>query len=58
MTRAQELCESRGGHPGIPVLNGPYGLTIMVSVDAFNPVWYKATLAEEEGRVNQSSGTV
>ena len=23
---AQELCESRGGRPGLPVLNGPYGL--------------------------------
>ena len=24
--RAQELCESRGGHPGLPVLNNPEGL--------------------------------
>ena len=24
--RAQELCESRGGRPGLPVPNGPYGL--------------------------------
>ena len=24
--RAQELCESRGGHPGLPVPNSPYGL--------------------------------
>ena len=24
--RAQELCESRGGRPGLPVLNSPYGL--------------------------------
>ena len=24
--RAQELCESRGGHPGFPVPNSPYGL--------------------------------
>ena len=24
--RAQELCESRGGHPGLPVPNNPYGL--------------------------------
>ena len=23
---AQELCESRGGRPGLPVPNGPYGL--------------------------------
>ena len=23
---AQELCESRGGRPGLPVLNSPYGL--------------------------------
>ena len=23
---AQELCDSRGGHPGLPVLNSPYGL--------------------------------
>ena len=25
-SRAQELCESRGGRPGFPVLNSPYGL--------------------------------
>ena len=24
--RAQELCGSRGGRPGLPVPNGPYGL--------------------------------
>ena len=24
--RAQELCESRAGHPGVPVPNSPYGL--------------------------------
>ena len=24
--RAQELCESRGGRPGLPVPNTPYGL--------------------------------
>ena len=24
--RAQELCESRGGRPGLPVHNSPYGL--------------------------------
>ena len=24
--RTQELCESRGGHPGLPVPNSPYGL--------------------------------
>ena len=24
--RAQELCESRGGRPGLPVPNNPYGL--------------------------------
>ena len=24
--RAQELCESRGGRPGLPVRNSPYGL--------------------------------
>ena len=23
--RVQELCESRGGHPGLPVPNKPYG---------------------------------
>ena len=23
---AKELCESRGGRPGLPVLNSPYGL--------------------------------
>ena len=26
LARAQELCESRGSHPGLPVLNSPYGL--------------------------------
>ena len=26
MVRAQELCESRGGRPGLPVPNSPYGL--------------------------------
>ena len=25
-SRAQELCESRGGHPGLPVHNSPYSL--------------------------------
>ena len=25
-SRVQELCESRGGHPGLPVPNSPYGL--------------------------------
>ena len=24
--RSQELCESRGGRPGLPVPNSPYGL--------------------------------
>ena len=24
--KAQELCESRGGRPGLPVPNSPYGL--------------------------------
>ena len=24
--RAQELCERRGGRPGLPVPNSPYGL--------------------------------
>ena len=24
--RAQELCESVGGRPGLPIHNGPYGL--------------------------------
>ena len=26
LATAQELCESRGGRPGLPVLNSPYGL--------------------------------
>ena len=25
-TRAQKLCENRGGRPGLPVPKGPYGL--------------------------------
>ena len=24
--RTQEECESRGGHPGLPIRNSPYGL--------------------------------
>ena len=24
-SQSQELCESRGGHPGFPVPNSPYG---------------------------------
>ena len=27
LVRAQELCESRGGRPGLPVHNSPYGLS-------------------------------
>ena len=26
LTRAQELCESRGGRPGLPIPKSPYGL--------------------------------
>ena len=26
MVRGQELCDSRGGRPGLPVVNSPYGL--------------------------------
>ena len=26
LCRVQELCESRGGRPGLPVPNSPYGL--------------------------------
>ena len=26
LTGVQELCESLGGHPGLPVPNSPYGL--------------------------------
>ena len=38
--RAQELCESRGGRPGLPVPNSPYGLcgrkpTLNLNVTAF-----------------------
>ena len=29
--RAQKMCESRGGHPGLSIPNNPY--TVMVSVD-------------------------
>ena len=28
--RAQELCESRGGRPGLPVPNSPYGPSVDV----------------------------
>ena len=37
VTRAQEPCESRGGRPGLPAPNSPYGLC-----------GRKATLEEEE----------
>ena len=36
--RAQELCEGRGGRPGLPVPNSPYGLCDR-----------KATLNEADG---------
>ena len=48
--RGQELCESRGGRPGLPVPNSPYGLCGRI-----------ATLEEEEGGgglVKQSSRAV
>ena len=36
--RAQELCEGRGGRPGLPVPNSPYGLC-----------GHKATLNQSQG---------
>ena len=44
--RTEELCEGRGGRPGLPVPNSPYDLC-----------GRKATL-EEEASQFQSSGTV
>ena len=41
--RAQELCESRGGRPGLPVPNSPYGLC-----------GRKATLNERTSELNIS----
>ena len=38
--RAQEVCESRGGRPGHPAPNGPYGLC-----------GRKATLEKEDGEI-------
>ena len=43
--KAQELCESRGGRPGLPVPNSPYGLS-----------GRKATLNDEQ--LQHSSGAV
>ena len=45
--RAQELCESRGGLPGLPFLNSPYGFC-----------GRKATFTEEVTVSQQSSGYV
>ena len=45
--RAQELCESRSGRPGLPVPNKPYGLC-----------GCKATFEEEEEEDTQSSGAM
>ena len=39
--RTQELCEGRGGRPGLPVPNSPYGL-----------YGRKATFEEEEEEAN------
>ena len=39
MFRTRDLCESRGGRPGLSVPNSPYGL-----------YGHKATVEEEEGR--------
>ena len=36
--RAQELCESRGGRPGIPVHNSPYGFCGRKATLNLNPV--------------------
>ena len=41
LVRGQELCESRGGRPGLPVLNGPYGLC------GLRPLRPKATIEEK-----------
>ena len=30
LSEAQELCESRGRRPGVPVPNSPYGLSVGV----------------------------
>ena len=32
VSRAQQLCESQGGRPGLPVPNSPYGLCVKVKV--------------------------
>ena len=42
-----ELCESRGGRPGLPVHNSPYG-----------PCGCKATLNKRTMQTDQSSGAV
>ena len=43
-SRAQELCESRGGSPGLPVPNSPYGLC-----------GRKATVEEEQSVLHSAS---
>ena len=35
--RAQELCESRGGRPGLPVANSSYGLCGLKATLNLNP---------------------
>ena len=45
--RAQELCESRGGRPRLPVPNSPYGLC-----------GCKATLNKRTMQKDQSAGAV
>ena len=46
MIRGQELCESRGGRPGLPIPNGPYGLC---SVKAKLPSHRAQELCESRG---------
>ena len=41
LVRGQELCESRGGRPGLPVLNSPFGLC------GLRPLRPKATIEEK-----------
>ena len=47
ISRVQELCESRGGRPGLPVSKSPYGLC-----------GRKATLNLDRVVHGQSSGAV
>ena len=50
--RSQELCESGGGRPGLPVLNSPYGLC------ARKATLKKKKKKKKKRKIKQSSGAM